>query len=104
MSDFLNNGPLASALIMVGAAAVLAIQYLCGYKNWKALGLVLPVLFLGCIILFFVKGVMTLSVQDILMPLVGFLVLAVTYEGGANAAKARRKTELDKMKAQDRFS
>lgn len=47
---------------------------------------------------------MALSVQDILMPLIGFLVLAITYEGGATAAKKRRQKELDKMKAQDHFS
>ncbi|MDO5733111.1 MAG: hypothetical protein Q4P72_04920 [Eubacteriales bacterium] len=104
MSELFNNVPVISVLIMLCAAVVLAIQYLCGYKNWKALGFILPALFLGSVIYFFVKGVMTFSVQDILRPLVGFLVLALAYENGAKAAKARRKKELDKMKAQDHLS
>lgn len=38
MSELFSSGPLVSALIMVGAAVVLGIQYLCGYKTGKSLG------------------------------------------------------------------
>ena len=85
-------------LIIVG---IVALQTFLGYRGNKYLGAILPVLFCGAVIFLFVRGYLSFSFKDMLMPLIGFLSLIAVYERANQSRKAKIKTEMEKMKAQD---
>lgn len=101
MEALFNSSILSTACILGCAALVLGVQYLFGYKNWKLLGLVLPVLFMGFVAYCFSRGIMTLSARDIFIPVIALLVLGSAYQRGCNKAKSKQDKELERMKAQD---
>lgn len=86
------------AIVLVSLGCL---QYYFGYKGYKKLGMILPVIFIGLVISFIIKGTMTFSVSDILMPLLGLFILAGVWNSGYERKQKIINKELDKMKAKD---
>lgn len=101
MKEILSNPTMTTILIVTCTALVIGIQYLFGYKKWKPLGILLPILLIGFVVYCFLQGRLTLSVRDILMPLLGLLALASSFQRGYDKAKSNQAKELERMKAQD---
>lgn len=101
MATILSNSTLSTILLFLCTVLVMGLQHLFGYKNWKPLGWLLPVLLIGFVVYCFVQGKMTLSIRDIIMPLIGLLVLGSAYERGRQKANKRQNAEIERMKAQD---
>lgn len=101
MKTILGDPTLSTIFLFVCTALIMSIQYFFGYKNWKLLGFLLPVMLLLFVAYCFYEGKMTLSVRDFLMPFIGLLVLGTAYERGYRKAKAKQNKELERMKAQD---
>lgn len=66
--------------------------------------MILPVIFIGLVIYFIIKGTMTFSVRDILMPLLVLFTLAGVWNNGYEKKQKAINKELDKMKAKDQQS
>lgn len=80
------------------------LQYYFGYRDYKQLGMILPVIFIGLVISFIIKGTLTFSVRDILMPLLVLFTLAGVWNNGYEKKQNAINKELDKMKAKDQQS
>ena len=80
------------------------LQYYFGYKDYKKLGVILPVIFIGLVIFFIIKETMSFSVRDILMPILGLFVLIGVWDNGYQKKQKAINKELDKMKAKDQQS
>lgn len=101
MSTILNNPTLSTIFIVACTIFVMALQHFFGYKNWKPLGFLFPLLLIGFVIYFFARGMLTINIIDIFMPIIGLLVLGSAYERGYRKAKEKQNKELERMKAQD---
>ena len=88
----------------IGLVTLGCLQYYCGYSDYKKLGMILPVIFIGLVIYFIIKGTMTFSVRDILMPLLVLFTLAGVWNNGYEKKQKAINKELDKMKAKDQQS
>ena len=86
-------------LVMLGG-----FQYYFGYRDYKKLGWVLPLIFIGLVIYFIIKGTMEFSVRDILMPILVLFMLAGVWSDGYERKQKKINKELDKMKAKDQQS
>lgn len=90
--------------IVIVLVSLGCLQYYFGYKDYKKLGIILPVIFIGLVIFFIIKGTMTFSVRDILMPILGLFVLIGVWDTGYQKKQKAINKELDKMKAKDQQS
>ena len=88
----------------IGLVTLGCLQYYFVYRDYKKLGMILPVIFIGLVIYFIIKGTMTFSVRDILMPLLVLLTLAGVWNNGYEKKQKAINKELDKMKAKDQQS
>ncbi|MER2225448.1 MAG: hypothetical protein ABS916_00210 [Carnobacterium sp.] len=88
----------------IGLVTLGCLQYYFGYRDYKKLGMILPIIFIGLVIYFIIKGTMTFSVRDILMPLLVLFTLAGVYNNGYEKKQKAINKELDKMKAKDQQS
>lgn len=86
-------GNLIEILIII---AVIAIQTFSGYIGNKYLGSILPIIFLGFVGFFLYKGALGFNFKDIIMPLLGFFVLVMIYEGGKETKKNKIKKRARK--------
>ncbi|WP_162797746.1 hypothetical protein [Streptococcus pluranimalium] len=55
------------------------------------MGFILPILLIVIVLYLFLRGNLTFSVRDILMPLVGILSLAMIYERADKARQLKQK-------------
>lgn len=78
---------MTNIVVIVIIACIIGFQTFAGYLGNKYLGCILPILFIGIVAYLFLKGTLTFTLRDILMPLVGILSLAMIYE---RADKARQ--------------
>lgn len=92
---------LLTIYILVPLIAVFGLQYYFGYKEYKALGFVFPIAFIGLVIFFVLEGVLEFSIRDVLMPFLGLFTLAGIWESGHDKKQKAVQKELDKMKARD---
>lgn len=90
--------------IVIVLVSLGCLQYYFGYKDYKKLGIILPVIFIGLVIFFIIKGTMTFSVRDILMPIIGLFVQIGVWDSGYQKKQKEINKELDKMKAKDQQS
>ena len=90
--------------IVIFLVSLGCLQYYFGYKDYKKLGIILPVIFIGLVIFFIIKGTMTFSVRDILMPIIGLFVQIGVWDSGYQKKQKEINKELDKMKAKDQQS
>ena len=88
----------------IGLVTLGCLQYYFGYRDYKKLGMILPVIFIGLVIYFIIKGTMTFSVRDILMPLLVLFTLAGVWKKKKKKKQKAINKELDKMKAKDQQS
>lgn len=88
----------------IGLVTLGCLQYYFGYRDYKKLGMILPVMFIGLVIYFIIKGTMNFSVRDILMPLLVLFMLAGVWSNGYEKKQKAINKELDKMKAKDQQS
>lgn len=88
----------------IGLVTLGCLQYYFGYRAYKKLGMILPIIFIGLVIFFIIKGTMTFSVRDILMPLLGLFILAGVWDKGYEKKQKAINKQLDKMKAKDQQS
>ena len=88
----------------IGLVTLGCLQYYFGYRDYKKLGMIIPVIFIGLVIYFIIKGTMTFSVRDILMPLLVLFTLAGVWNNGYEKKQKAINKELDKMKAKDQQS
>ncbi|MQW23958.1 MULTISPECIES: hypothetical protein [unclassified Lactococcus] len=88
-------------LIILIIVAVICFQTFAGYKNKKILGSVLPLVYIGLVIFFLFKGLLTWSIRDVTFSILGPLLLMSIYSGGKEAHNKKQKKEIEKMKAKD---
>ena len=88
----------------IGLVTLGCLQYYFGYRDYKKLGMILPVIFIGLVIYFIIKWTITFSVRDILMPLLVLFTLAGVWNNGYEKKQKAINKELDKMKAKDQQS
>ncbi|NTK33096.1 hypothetical protein HQ655_13225 [Enterococcus faecium] len=81
--------------------AVIGIQTFSGYLGNKYLGAILPIIFSGIVVFLFVRGNLSFSFSDILMPFIGLITLIGSYESANQSRKSKIKKEMEKMKAKD---
>lgn len=72
-------------------ACIIGFQTFAGYLGNKYLGCILPILFIVIVLYLFLRGNLTFSVRDILMPLVGILSLAMIYERADKTRQLKQK-------------
>ena len=87
--------------IAILAIAAYGLQYYFGYKEYKILGFLFPVAFIGLVFIFILRGVMEFSIRDILMPFLVVFTLAGVWSNGQEKKQKAVQKELDKMKAKD---
>ena len=92
MSNFLEIG------IVI---AVIGIQTFSGHLGNKYLGAILPIIFSGIVAFLFVRGNLSFSFRDILMPFIGLFALFGIFESANQSRKSKIKKEMEKMKAKD---
>lgn len=67
-------------------------QYYFGCKNYKKLGLIFPILFIGVVILFSIDGSMEFSLRDISIPLLALFMLAFIWNLGYKKTRIRKQS------------
>lgn len=72
-----------------------------GYNEYKALGWIFPIVFIGFNIWFLMNGTLEFSISDIFRPFIGLAVLSSFWEMGYKKKQKELSRELDKMKAKD---
>lgn len=82
---------MTNIVVIVIIASVIGLQTIAGYFGNKYLGLILPILFIGIVFSLFLKGTLTFSLRDVLMPLVGILSLAMIYERADKVRQLKQK-------------
>lgn len=82
---------MTNIVVIVIIAGVIGLQTLAGYFGNKYLGFILPILFIVIVLYLFLRGNLTFSVRDILMPLVGIISLVMIYERADKARQLKQK-------------
>lgn len=82
---------MTNTVVILIIAGIIGFQTFAGYRGNKYLGLILPILFIEIVFYIFLKGTLTFSLRDILIPLVGILSLAMIYERANKARQLKRK-------------
>ncbi|WP_367783492.1 hypothetical protein AB1395_00445 [Streptococcus pluranimalium] len=82
---------MTNIVVIVIIAGVIGLQTIAGYFGNKYLGFILPILVIRIVFSLFLKGTLTFSLRDILIPLVGILSLAMIYERANKARQLKRK-------------
>lgn len=82
---------MTNIVVIIIIAGVIGLQTIAGYFGNKYLGFILPILFIVIVLYLFLRGNLTFSVRNILMPLVGILSLAMIYERADKARQLKQK-------------
>lgn len=82
---------MTNIVVIIIIAGVIGLQTIAGYFGNKYLRLILPILLIVIVLYLFLRGNLTFSVRDILMPLVGILSLAMIYERADKARQLKQK-------------
>ncbi|MGH2110872.1 hypothetical protein [Aerococcus urinaeequi] len=77
------------------------IQSYFGYNEYKVLGWIFPIVFIGFNIWFLMNGTLEFSISDIFRTFIGLAVLRSFWEKGYKKKQKELSRELDKMKAKD---
>lgn len=82
---------MTNIVVILIIAGVIGLQTIAGYFGNKYLGLILPILLIVIVFSLFLKGTLTFSLRDVLMPLVGILSLGMINEREDKARQLKQK-------------